>query len=508
MSLKKSTQRLAVFMIAIVSLTACNDDFNEIGGSIVDNSNFDALLYDQTELSAHSQKINRIQSNGLETYALGVYDDPIYGRTRANVLTQLRLPQENPKFGDNPELDSVVLVVPLYSHVRSQSSSTRNYDLDSIFGDGSIKLSVFRSNYFLRDFDPSDNYKPQVYYSDDYQKFEDNLEETPLYTTDDFRPSSKEVLNLDPQNGKGAPELDTVRESPQMRIKLPRAYFQEAILDKAGDNELLTNQNFYDYFRGLYIKTEETNNSPVLSLLDFNSEDAALMLYYKNADESDSEDEDDIYYRYSEMKLRLGNQLVNVFSTDYDQASPDDDNLYVKGGQGSMAVIDLFKDENQLDSLQETGWLINEANLKLYVNKDQVPASQINPKRIFIYDLNNGQVLRDYDMSVDVKSNDAYTSRLIHLGNLEEDDEGSYYKLRITNYIDNIINKDSTNTKLGVVVSQNVNLDNFVKVDTDDEAIKKAPESSVFAPAGTVFYGPEAPEGKALKLEIYYTKPN
>lgn len=506
MNLKNVTKRLTIVTAVILSLVACNDDFNDIGSSIVDHSNFDALLYKQTSLTAHSDKISKVKSNNLSSYALGVYNDPMYGKTTANVLTQLALSRENPTFGEDPELDSVVVVVPYYSTVKGQDEYGREFDLDSVFGNGSIKLSVYRSNYFLRDFDPSDNYNPQTYYSDDIGKFENNLEANPLYENYNFKPSKDEVILVTPENTSEGQEMDTTKVSPQLRIKLPVEYFEDAIINQEGTDKLQTNPNFADYFRGIYFKAEQQQDEGFFSLLDFRSDDAGINLYYKN-ERTPAEGEEEATYNYNTYKLNFARQTVNVFDTDY-QDLPAGDNLYVKGGQGSLAVIDLFTDENQLDSVKNTGWLVNEANLKFYVNKDEMPENQESPKRLFIYDINNNRILKDYVMSGDVKENDVLNSRIIHLGKMESDDNGSYYKMRITNYVNDIINNDSTNTRLGLVASQNVNIDNIIKVETENAEVSKVPMSSVLSRNGTVLYGPEAPNGKALKLEIYYTEPN
>src|SRR5699024_1223382 len=126
--------------------------------------------------------------------------------------------------------------------------------------------------------------------------------------------------------------------------------------------------------------------------------------------------------------------------TEYKQLPPQDDNLYVKGGQGSMAVIELFTDQAQLDSLRQTDWLINEANLTFYVNENALPPNQDNPERLFIYDLNNNNVLKDYVLDGTSNSSDVVNSRTVHLGRLSKDENGNaYYKIRITNYINDII---------------------------------------------------------------------
>lgn len=495
---------MAILTIAFFSLVSCDEDFNEVGSSLVDNDNFNALLYKQTALSAHSEKIYSVQTNGLSSYALGVYHDQKYGKTTANVLTQLKLSGENPSFGLEPELDSVVLVVPYYSTLTEQGIYDKSYKLDSVFGNTPIKLSIYRSNYYLREFDPNDNYKPQAYYSDQGDVIEQNLEGTPMYSVNSFKPSADEIVLTKPAVGEEEGVMDTTKLSPRLRIKLPVDLFENLILDKEGSDKLMTNANFQDYFRGLYFKTEDMGNDGVFSLLNFNSDDAGITLYYRTELQNT---EGETSFNNSSYKLKFGSQIVNVFESDYDQIPAQDDNLYVKGGEGSMAVINLFTDQEQLDSLRETDWLINEANLKFYVNKDELPSNQKNPERIFIYDIKNKKVLKDYSLDSGINDNDVLNSRKVHLGRLQTDDGGnSYYKIRITNYVNDIINNDSTNTQLGLVISQNVNINTQSKVEVESNTITSIPTNEVLARNGTVFYGPAAPSNEALKLEIYYTK--
>ena len=72
-----------------------------------------------------------------------------------------------------------------------------------------------------------------------------------------------------------------------------------------------------------------------------------------------------------------------------------DENLYLKGGDGSIALIDLFGPdydndgiEDQLEALRDCNVIINEANLIFYVDQDKVaPGSgEAEPERVFIYD--------------------------------------------------------------------------------------------------------------------------
>ena len=85
---------------------------------------------------------------------LGYYYDPLFGDSKVHFVGQLTPQTLAPDFGDNTELDSVILTIP-YSSTASTSEDTTTYELDSLYGSSPIKLSVFKNNYFLRDFDPN-----------------------------------------------------------------------------------------------------------------------------------------------------------------------------------------------------------------------------------------------------------------------------------------------------------------------------------------------------------------
>ena len=99
---------------------------------------------------------------------------------------------------------------------------------------------------------------------------------------------------------------------------------------------------------------------------------------------------------------------------------------------------------------------------------------------------------------------------------------GTEYKIRLTNHIRNIINKDSTNVNLGLVVTESINNFNNAKLKnsfiafpstTYSKEVKFMPAMSVTSPLGTVLWGSNIPStdanyDKRLRLEIFYTKPD
>src|SRR5699024_12732690 len=92
-----------------------------------------------------------------------------------------------------------------------------------------------------------------------------------------------------------------------------------------------------------------------------NSEEAGITLYYHNAPEDDEEE----VKQYGRFKLNMGHQIINLFEGGQGQLNKNStSDLIVKGGVGSVGLIDLFQDPEQLRSEEHTSWLVNEANLK------------------------------------------------------------------------------------------------------------------------------------------------
>ncbi|WP_255702614.1 DUF4270 family protein [Antarcticibacterium sp. 1MA-6-2] len=108
----------------------------------------------------------------------------------------------------------------------------------------------------------------------------------------------------------------------------------------------------------------------------------------------------------------------------------------------------------------------------------------------------------------------AYTS---HAPELVRDDNGNglYYRIRITEHVRRILNEETENATLGLVVIQHLKdvANASVKVPAEDEVSLppaiRVPSGSVIMPKGTVLHGNLSPdEEKRLKFNIYYTETN
>src|SRR5690606_22066697 len=201
------------------------------------------------------------------------------------------------------------------------------------------------------------------------------------------------------------------------------------------------------------------------SLFIFDVTKAFVSIFYSFDNETDPNTRDNATFRLNMNAISVNtfeNQLPQQIQTAIENPNiqTGDENLYLRGGDGIISVVELFGKDNdnngvadELETLRDKKWLINEANLIFYVNQDIMVGGDTEPERIIIYDLKNSNVLADYnfDTTNGLEAADAFT---IHYGKLQKgsDGNGQYYKMKITNHISNLINKDSTNVPLGIVV--------------------------------------------------------
>jgi len=539
--LKNSFFKTIPFLLFIVLFYSCDKEFNVVGEDIVGDNSFD-IQKGEYPVVAYNQKLGPIQSNNLEVNPLGTYDNPSFGKTNANFVTQLALVTVDPTFHESAAIKSVVLTIPYFydkdkTVVKDDGSST--YVLDSIYGPekAKMKLSVYESGYFMRDLDPEEQFsKPQKYYNNQFSDF--NTAKIGIPLNDGSNTAENTEFFFDPAEHVVKTTTDgkevTTRTPPGMELNLNKAFFQTKIFG-APAGSLTDNTVFKNYFRGLFFNIENIGGNPGnMAMLNFKSGKITIT-YTEKIGEVTSD---------KTLVLNLSGNTVSLLdqsnaNADYTYATTasnvdkvnGDANLYLKGGEGSMSILKLFsKTDNhgleladgpngvpdELDDMRRNKYLINEANLKFYLNSDAMGMSYV-PQRIYLYDFKNNQVLIDYVESSSVSSN-TKNNKYVFGGILAKesaaDGGGSYYKFRITNHIRNLVKyADSTNVDLGLVVTEDINKPSFYALRDKTGFPLKAPMASVMNPLGAIVFGNNVATDdknykKRLKFEIYYTKPN
>lgn len=405
------------------------------------------------------------------------------------------------------------------------------YELDSLIGnpEATFKLKVSELDYFLRPYDPDSNFeKFQKYYSNN--TLPENFSGYTLFDSE-IKIDSNELVfyNEDDPETEEDDESEVVKErlSPRIRVDLDHDFFQTKFLDIEGSQEISNLDNFKLYFKGLVLEAYDFSD-PLLMILNFNEAEIKVVYEYQKYNKQDTPDDtsdDTVDTEEADFLFKLNGIKLNSFKHDaypgYVYSAIADtitnpERVYLKGGQGIMAEIELFKDDNGVDVLEEIRskeWLVNEANISIYIDKEMLSSSGgiIEPSRLYLYDLVNKAPIIDYfvDNSAGQKS---YQNKVIHGGIIELDDDknGLMYKIRISEHIKNIVRKDSTNVKLGLVVSSDIN--NTINIEVkDSEYMLFTPLSSAINPLGTVLIGPSPSAenfDKRMKLNLFYTEVN
>jgi hypothetical protein len=598
---KNITVLFLVFSLVFVS---CDQDFNTIGSDLVGDEHFDFSTY-EAQLKAYSVKTEEVQTNNLPINPLGIYNNPYFGVTKANFVSQVSLVTEQPKFGTNVQVENVILYVPFFSTVESMNTDgSKVYALNSVYGankESKMKLSVYENGYYLHSYNPLDNSQTaQRYFSDgsangtvinfenlkrgndgsgnsvqngtrlndspntvENDQFFFNKAEIIVYKTK-FNTTTGVLEYVDANDvvlaNQNDASLRVVKErlAPGIYLTLNKAFFKKRILE-AGSANLINNNEFKQYFKGLYFKIEQLPGEEGAMAM-FNFSNAKLNVNYSSVDEGTI-----VGSAATSKSLVLnfgtgsGSNSVSLQDYSYsgvynaglsatNQVTGQNSNLYLKGGKGSVVYIDVFGDTDvlkpvngqlvaganqipdELDQLRLKGWLINEAYLEFYIDKTAMAgANQLEAERLYLFDATNQKTLVDYNADATTNSNTKY-NKLIFGGIIERDDtagkKGIKYKIRITDHIDNLLNSTDSNlnknVRLGLSVTENINysnnyyykspfdVNNTPTVSTDD--IEYFPVASIMEQQGVVLHGtnPSAPAdaSKKLKLVIHYTKPN
>lgn len=405
------------------------------------------------------------------------------------------------------------------------------YDIDSLIGnrEASFKVKVQELDYFLSTYDPSNNFETFLkYYSNDQVienftgkvlydgEVEINTEEIVIYKEDD--PDTDDV-----------DESTQVKErlTPRLRIPIDKDYMQSKIIDMEGNIDLSNQDNFNLYFKGLFLSAYDFSD-PLLLILNYADASINIVYEYDRYNRNDTPDDtsdDTIDREEKTFKLNLTGNQINILKQDplspeiskaLNSNSEDLKRVYLRGGEGIMMEIDLFDDgagNDILGEIKSNGWLINEANLTMYIDKEAIDISGgiIEPSRLFLYDIESKAPVVDYfiDQSQGQKPKD---QKAVHSGLIEidEDKKGIKYKIRISEHVKNIIRNDSLNKKLALVVTSDITNAVNTELKNNDE-LEYIPISSVINPLGTILYGPN-PEpinhDKRFRLELFYTEIN
>jgi len=240
---------LVLPLLIIFTLISCEKEPGEIGLNLVSNNDLPIVFSDTTTIWAQSERIDSVRTDEGSSSLIGSFYDPWFGVTTASLYTQVRLSLSAPDYGSNPVCDSVVFSL-VYNDCYGDTSQTQTLYIHRL-EDAILPDSVYYSTYNLA-------YNPE-----------------PL-TTIDVLPSPSDSVVVDEE-----------KQAPQLRIPLDPALGDEIL--NASDDQLIDNDAFTDFFKGLYITTDKQTIPGEGCIMIFNqmTDLSRFIIYYHN-DENDS----------------------------------------------------------------------------------------------------------------------------------------------------------------------------------------------------------------------------
>lgn len=597
-----------IALVLLVVFSACEKDTYTLGQSVIEGEPFNTNRIEYPIESIKQLKVDRVQTSQLPIFQLGNFNDPIFGTTNSQILTQVQLTEAKPIFGrlsadtegledlsgnndtlnENETVVRARLYIPFQkvpaasqdsdsdgvqdafdvdpndinsdsdgdgltdneerlrgtdplnadtdgdgiNDLDDESTASNSYAkrvaLDSIYSFSESKvydLTVRHSDFFLRNHEPTSGFlDPSAYFSDDSSKFEDFLGVT-LYqgrdTISEFQYIEYQIDDPDTEEDESAFTDASKTKDPGIYIDLDPQFFQTMILDKEGGSELLSRSNFKDHFRGIHLSLATDNDIMML----FNLTSGYIEVDYTNdfwntqGDSDESNDAIDTEERSFRLNLVSGGSFgitsgnaVNTWTAENSVSVVDNqdfvERVYLKGGSGYLAQFQI--PDEIIDEIKTNNWLVNEANIVFHVDQDVMQQYPQQPSRLYLF--KEGSNLPVYDAMTETSEDETPLGIFLNYDGILQYDtegEGSHYTVRLTDYLNHIVLRDSVNVPINVAVSANIGLPltYAAKVSDSDEVISY-PQMSAATPLGTVLYGSNnsVPEDKRLELKIFYTE--
>ena len=514
-NLKSSVRFVLLFSVLLFAVISCEKDFEDIGVNLVDNNLF--TTKDTTfEILANTRNVDSSRVDLLPRYTLGVYRDIEFGKMEASIVSQVGLPASvtTLDFGLNPVIDTVLFEIPYFAvNDDPLEDGTPQFILDSIYGDITTpyELKISRLQTFLNTLDPEDPTKLKTYYSD-----EEYIAQTELGIISEFVPNPNDTVIY--VTRPLLDDIDTLKREPllpTLKVPFDKEKIRSIFIDNPTGTEFDTDENFFNYFRGLLIEATETTGGGSMMTLDLSQ--AGFTIYYTNeiltdeqgVDLNNDGDTDDLQVPVKTRQtaffpisaLRAGSYkrdyTGSLVETEFN--NPDlvlgKKRLYVQANGGSEVELDLFSalTDEQLNELRAQNWLINAAIVDFYIDSDF--DNDDIPNRLYMYNAENNSIILDVVSEARTFGID---------GNVDRDDNGNAtkYQFLITDYISEILKMEDPRSLSKLAVKTFHPTDNIIS------ALDTIVKDFSWNPRGIVLKGNNLPltDPERLRLRIYYTE--
>jgi hypothetical protein len=237
-------------ILLILALFSCTKDPYELGIDLLPPSDTLHVLYtDTVTVEAFSVIQDSIRTDETSYMVLGSMNDPVFGKTTSALYTQFRLSAEGVDFGDDPVLDSLVLVL-FYNDYYGDTTTLQN-------------IKVYEISEDLE--------KDSAYYSN-----EKVANYSTLLANLDFRPRPTDSVSV--YGDKFAAHL-------RINLTNQTSYLGNKIL-QAPESALANNIAFVDYMKGLMVQSAPVSQGGALLNFSASNSVSRLIIYFHEASDT------------------------------------------------------------------------------------------------------------------------------------------------------------------------------------------------------------------------------
>lgn len=491
---------LLIGFLGLFLLSSCEEDELGVGSSIfgsIAEVNQTAFV----DLVAHAYSVNfsdtiRTDRTYLPFASIGAYDEPDFNLTKASFYTQVRLSELNPDFGANPSVSSVELFIPVLSeNDPTITGATDNIEDGSIYGDNSLGMTLRVSaiedpSFLLENTDRLNN----------NQSFSTGPLLGTLAITSSNITAREILIDGEPT---GVFEIGYT-------VSLDTNYFFDNLVQFPSTSDVLSDQSSFITLAMNGLKIDVIENDGFI----FNTVPRNMMLTVNYTNDEISPEENSYSLSISDSN--------NVYFAEYQNAgataiassngTTGDERIYLQGLGGSRASIRLNDAEiaDIKDSVQNSGWVINNAKLKFFVD---TAINEELPENLFLYveePANNSfSLLDDY---FDENPTDG-TLDIFAAGSIVPnfDSEENFYTVNLTEHFKNIVEQD---TDADGAIKENrdlvLSVGNLAGTDgSSGFSFITDPylQDRSYNPSRVVIFGNNTSDlSKRLRLEVSYTK--
>lgn len=342
---------ISIFFTLIIG---CSNEDDIIGKDLIDSD-----LYDVNSISFPNENYNilsfSIKEDSISTRGnynlLGVTNDPYFGKSEASFYMQILLPSNNieinPLEGTNYSLE---LSLPYHD---SYGDTLHN-----------IEASVYEINENIGSSDTIS----EVFSTQDF----------------DFNPNQIATKTFNSNEISDSIQWGNETVSPRLIIDLSEG----TLINNLINADMSSNETFVETFKGLYINSNNTENTGCITYFNTSSPNCFLRLSYTDI----NQELQVIDFPVGSSSNRLNNfkhDYSNSFVNDFlETGNPLDSIIYLQSMGGICAEINL----NFLENFSDSGYVVSNAILNLPVYQDNTNNLFYPPGYLVLTDFNNEDV--------------------------------------------------------------------------------------------------------------------